>query len=165
MVCKSCGTKLIRGHAFCMNCGNPVPPGMGDEDDGMTPVNDLFANGNGDNDTESGGSDEGTLVFCPACGMHMQKDPYRCEKCGMIIRENIHSDNPQSVPAFNPDVGIGELNGGIGGFGIGGGMESFGGNVMSGGMGSIGGGMASVGGGMGSIGGKMGSLGASKATI
>ena len=26
MVCANCGKKLIRGYAFCLECGSPVPP-------------------------------------------------------------------------------------------------------------------------------------------
>ncbi len=162
MVCKICGTKLIRGYAYCMNCGNPVPKDTVDEEE-QTPVNDLFggANDSSGNDGGFGGSDEGTLVFCPTCGMHMQKDPNRCEKCGMILRENIHSDNPRNVPPFNPEANLVDLNGGmpgIGGMGgIGGGMESIGG------MAGAGGGMASVGGSMESVGGSMASVGRNSA--
>ncbi len=151
MVCKNCGTKLIRGYAFCMNCGTPVPKEAVDEEEGQTPANDLFggANDSNENDSNFGDSGEGTLVFCPTCGMHMQKDPNRCEKCGMILRENIHSDNPQNVPPFNPEANIADLSGGMPGIG--------------GGMGNVSGGMASVGGSMESVGGSMASIGRNSA--
>lgn len=149
MICKECGSKLIRGFSFCTNCGAPVPK-QTDEDEDQAPANDLFAADDGGSDGD--GSGEGTLVYCPACGMHMQKNPDVCEKCGMILRENIHSDNSPSVPAFNPyaDDGTGIQTNLFGSFqdprvkasGNGGAMPGL---SSSGGMESVGGSMESIG--------------------
>ena len=45
------------------------------------------------------------LVFCPNCGMRMQHDPQKCEKCGMALGNK--PNNPQTasngIPLFNTD--------------------------------------------------------------
>ncbi|MBQ4164981.1 MAG: hypothetical protein IJD85_01505, partial [Oscillospiraceae bacterium] len=42
-------------------------------------------------------SEEGTLVFCPTCGMHMQKSGAFCEKCGMKLQSN-SNDQYNNLP-------------------------------------------------------------------
>ena len=64
-----------------------------------------------------GGSDEGTLVFCPNCGMRMQQNTEVCEKCGM----RLGNKPAHTVPLINNnpmdlDGGFGGFGGGIGGF-------------------------------------------------
>lgn len=140
MVCVNCGKKLIRGYAFCMECGSPVPPGVL-EDGGMPGRTDdegrpkperesalASENKDGGEKTENTvsevrlsmpgieplGGDESseTLVFCPNCGMHMQSDPYRCNQCGMKLGEK-----PKSVPMSAGGVPLMNIDpiGGIGG--------------------------------------------------
>ena len=129
-----------------MNCGTPAPA-EADKDEKVkdwVPLkqDDTFAS---DNLSGFDGSNEGVLVFCPTCGSHMQKSPEKCDKCGMILLENIHNDNPQSVPAFNPDSGLNGIGGAdIFGIGVSDGLS--GGMVSGGGMSSVGGGMSAVGG-------------------
>lgn len=142
MVCVNCGKKLIRGYAFCLECGSPVPPevleegGMpGRTDNEGRPTKPETESAPQENTTPEesvgevkssmpgvepldGGNSEETLVFCPNCGMHMQSNPYQCDKCGMTL-----GDRPKNiplsaggVPLMNPD----EMS--IGGGGIGGGF-------------------------------------------
>lgn len=40
-------------------------------------------------------SAEERLVFCANCGMHMQHDAYKCEICGMILREGSRQADPE----------------------------------------------------------------------
>lgn len=63
---------------------------------------------------------EEKLVFCPNCGMHMQHDPIKCEKCGMTLRELPSSPSTSNgIPLFNQDDdlfgsglgGVGEISG------------------------------------------------------
>ena len=80
MYCESCGKKLIRGYQFCIECGTPVPQGATDDieeaaapaAESAQPLPDVQPINNG----------EGSLVFCPTCGMHMQTSTAFCEKCG-----------------------------------------------------------------------------------
>ncbi|MBS7369632.1 MAG: zinc ribbon domain-containing protein [Oscillospiraceae bacterium] len=80
MYCESCGKKLIRGYQFCIECGTPVPQGATDDTEeaaapaaeSAQPLPDVQPINNG----------EGSLVFCPTCGMHMQTSTAFCEKCG-----------------------------------------------------------------------------------
>ncbi len=58
-----------------------------------------------------GGNDEGTLVFCPNCGMRMQHNTEVCEKCGI----KIGNKPANSVPLINNNPM--DLDGGFGGFG------------------------------------------------
>lgn len=140
MFCENCGKKLIRGYSFCVECGTPVPPevleegglpGRIDEKPENAPENasaDVNSEENkqeerGDVQTSMpgiqpiGGNDEGTLVFCPNCGMRMQHNTDTCEKCGMRL-----GDKPtSSVPLINNNPM--DLDGGFGGFG--GGIEGF----------------------------------------
>ena len=77
MYCENCGKKLIRGYQFCMECGTPVPPEVEEEEENE----DAQANEQSASEQPSGempgiqpiGNEEGTLVFCPTCGMRMQK--------------------------------------------------------------------------------------------
>ncbi|GEM_PF-5257934 len=140
MVCVNCGKKLIRGYAFCMECGSPVPPGVLEEggmpgrtDDEGRPKPEADSvpaseNKDGGEKTENTvsevrlsmpgieplGGDESseTLVFCPNCGMHMQSDSYRCNQCGMKLGEK-----PKSVPMSAGGVPLMNIDpiGGIGG--------------------------------------------------
>lgn len=57
------------------------------------------------------------LVFCPNCGMHMQKNPTKCEMCGMALGNMPTSSVPKTssgIPLFNTDS---DSFGGFGGFG------------------------------------------------
>ncbi len=129
MVCVNCGKKLIRGYAFCMECGSPVPPevleeggmpGRTDnegrpskpetegapkkESEPEKPVSEVQSSMPGVEPLDGGNNTE-TLVFCPNCGMHMQGNSYQCNKCGMYL-----VDKPKNiplsaggVPLMNPD--------------------------------------------------------------
>lgn len=116
MVCVNCGKNLIRGYAFCLDCGSPVPPealeeggmpGRTDnegkpraeaadapktESEPETPVSEVQSSMPGIEPLDSGRTTE-TLVFCPNCGMHMQSSPVQCNKCGMFL-----GDKPKNVP-------------------------------------------------------------------
>ena len=111
MYCENCGKKLIRGYQFCMECGTPVPPEADDEDQGQE--QDAQQS---ETQQESGmpgiqplGSDEGTLVYCPTCGMRMQKSTDHCEKCGMRLAGN--SPTNSGVPLVNSDPLGGDFSG------------------------------------------------------
>ena len=142
MFCENCGKQLIRGYSFCIECGSPVPPEVLEEGglpgrSGET-SEDLSEKAENSEKTagapeESSGDvqasmpgiepigsnkDEGTLVFCPNCGMRMQHNLDFCEKCGMKI-----SDKPSqhSVPLINNnpmnlDGSFNAFGGGIGDF-------------------------------------------------
>ena len=137
MYCENCGKQLIRGYSFCIECGSPVPPEVLEEGglpgrSGETADN---TNKAGENTVKAAGEnagdvqasmpgiepigsnkDEGTLVFCPNCGMRMQHNLDFCEKCGMKI-----SDKPSgSVPLIN-NTPMG-LDGSFDAFGSGGGI-------------------------------------------
>lgn len=131
MVCVNCGKKLIRGYAFCLDCGSPVPPevleeggmpGRTDnegrppkpetdtesapkkEDEPEKPVSEVQSSMPGVEPLDGGSTTE-TLVFCPNCGMHMQGNSYQCNKCGMYLGEK-PKNIPLSaggVPLMNPD--------------------------------------------------------------
>ena len=142
MVCVNCGKKLIRGYAFCMECGSPVPPevleeggmpGRTDnegrpskpetegapkkESEPEKPVSEVQSSMPGVEPLDGGNNTE-TLVFCPNCGMHIQGNSYQCNKCGMYL-----VDKPKNiplsaggVPLMNPDeMAVG--GGSIGSFG------------------------------------------------
>ena len=111
MYCENCGKKLIRGYQFCIECGTPVPPEDAEE-----------LNDQPDESEQTGaqsseempgikplGSEEGTLVFCPTCGMRMQKSTAFCEKCGMKLTDNGHTNG--GVPLVNTDPLGGDFSG------------------------------------------------------
>ena len=156
MYCENCGKKLIRGYQFCMECGTPVPPEVEEEEENE----DAQANEQSASAQPSGempgiqpiGNEEGTLVFCPTCGMRMQKSTDHCEKCGMKLNANGSS----GVPLVNTDPLGGEFGGisdsdlaridnfvnnsGLGGdisYDVSGGSDDMGG--LGGGLGGIGG--------------------------
>ena len=156
MYCENCGKKLIRGYQFCMECGTPVPPEVEEEEENE----DAQANEQSASEQPSGempgiqpiGNEEGTLVFCPTCGMRMQKSTDHCEKCGMKLNANCSS----GVPLVNTDPLGGEFGGisdsdlaridnfvnnsGLGGdisYDVSGGSDDMGG--LGGGLGGIGG--------------------------
>ena len=156
MYCENCGKKLIRGYQFCMECGTPVPPEVEEEEENE----DDQANEQSASEQPSGempgiqpiGNEEGTLVFCPTCGMRMQKSTDHCEKCGMKLNANGSS----GVPLVNTDPLGGEFGGisdsdlaridnfvnnsGLGGdisYDVSGGSDDMGG--LGGGLGGIGG--------------------------
>ena len=156
MYCENCGKKLIRGYQFCMECGTPVPPEVEEEEENE----DAQANEQSASEQPSGempgiqpiGNEEGTLVFCPTCGMRMQKSTDHCEKCGMKLNANGSS----GVPLVNTDPLGGEFGGisdsdlaridnfvnnsGLGGdisYDVSGGSDDMGG--LGGGFGGIGG--------------------------
>ena len=137
MYCENCGKQLIRGYSFCIECGSPVPP-EGLEEGGLPGRSGEAAdnaNKAGENTVKAAeenagdvqasmpgiepigsNKDEGTLVFCPNCGMRMQHNLDFCEKCGMKI-----SDKPSgSVPLIN-NTPMG-LDGSFDAFGGGGGI-------------------------------------------
>ena len=156
MYCENCGKKLIRGYQFCMERGTPVPPEVEEEEENE----DAQANEQSASEQPSGempgiqpiGNEEGTLVFCPTCGMRMQKSTDHCEKCGMKLNANGSS----GVPLVNTDPLGGEFGGisdsdlaridnfvnnsGLGGdisYDVSGGSDDMGG--LGGGLGGIGG--------------------------
>ena len=156
MYCENCGKKLIRGYQFCMECGTPVPPEVEEEEENE----DAQANEQSASEQPSGempgiqpiGNEEGTLVFCPTCGMRMQKSTDHCEKCGMKLNANGSS----GVPLVNTEPLGGEFGGisdsdlaridnfvnnsGLGGdisYDVSGGSDDMGG--LGGGLGGIGG--------------------------
>ena len=156
MYCENCGKKLIRGYQFCMECGTPVPPEVEEEEENE----DAQANEQSASEQPSGempgiqpiGNEEGTLVFCPTCGMRMRKSTDHCEKCGMKLNANGSS----GVPLVNTDPLGGEFGGisdsdlaridnfvnnsGLGGdisYDVSGGSDDMGG--LGGGLGGIGG--------------------------
>ncbi|MBD5130741.1 MAG: hypothetical protein HDT43_12595 [Ruminococcaceae bacterium] len=122
MVCVNCGKNLIRGYAFCMECGSPVPPEVLEEggmpgrtdNEGRPPkpeaetesapkkdeepekpapeVSEVQSSMPGVEPLDSGNSTE-TLVFCPNCGTHMQGSAFQCGKCGMYL-----GDKPKNIP-------------------------------------------------------------------
>ena len=111
MYCENCGKKLIRGYQFCMECGTPVPPEADDEDQGQEqdaqqPEAQQSSEMPG---IQPLGSDEGTLVYCPTCGMRMQKSTDHCEKCGMRLAGN--SPTNSGVPLVNSDPLGGDFSG------------------------------------------------------
>ncbi len=101
MFCENCGKSIIRGYNFCLECGTPVPPEnveaeQAEDNQSMPQIEPL--------------SNEGTLVFCPSCGMHMQTSTAYCEKCGQQLQANNptngdYSNLPKngSVPLWNTD--------------------------------------------------------------
>ena len=111
MYCENCGKKLIRGYQFCMECGTPVPPEaeeeeQGQEQDAQQPEAQQSSEMPG---IQPLGSDEGTLVYCPTCGMRMQKSTDHCEKCGMQLAGN--SPTNSGVPLVNSDPLGGDFSG------------------------------------------------------
>ncbi len=146
MVCVNCGKNLIRGYAFCMECGSPVPhevleeggmPGRTDDEGrpkpeaDSVPASEKKDGGEKKENTVSevrssmpgieplGGNESSeTLVFCPNCGMHMQSDPYRCNKCGMKLGEK-----PKNVPMSAGGVPLMNIDPIGGSIGIGGGLD------------------------------------------
>lgn len=208
MLCNCCGSQLVRGFSYCLQCGAPVPAEMMEESGlpirkAENGVDDAFPQENGsvetappaeeevveelmpqlqgdtrdiggeltpqyiggEEESESGaelkaqligsdseesgealkpqliGSDEETgggekvkaslqessaaasdnvvekLLFCPNCGMHMQKNPTTCEICGMPLGEapvNIPTTSG-GIPLFNTESNL--LSGDFGGLG------------------------------------------------
>ena len=109
MYCENCGKKLIRGYQFCMECGTPVPPEEPEQEGqpeaeaaAQQPVDEMPG-------IQPPSNDEGTLVFCPTCGMRMQKSTAFCEKCGMRLADNGSSGS--SVPLVNTDPLGGDFSG------------------------------------------------------
>ena len=104
MYCENCGKKLIRGYQFCMECGTPVPP----EAENEAPVAAEAAQPAASEEMPGikPNSEEGTLVYCPTCGMRMQKSTDYCEKCGMKL-----GGNSGSVPLVNTEPLGGDFSG------------------------------------------------------
>ena len=119
MFCENCGKSLIRGYQFCLECGTPVPPQSAEEDEVVEQAAEPVDEGMPQVGGGSGG-DGGTLVFCPTCGMHMQKSGAYCEKCGMQLQSNSndqYNNLPKNgdVPLWNTeseDYGYANLNDG-----------------------------------------------------
>ena len=111
MYCENCGKKLIRGYQFCMECGTPVPPEAEEEEQGQE--QDAQQSEAQQSSELPGiqplGGDEGTLVYCPTCGMRMQKSTDHCEKCGMRLAGN--SPTNSGVPLVNSDPLGGDFSG------------------------------------------------------
>ncbi len=111
MYCENCGKKLIRGYQFCIECGTPVPPEDAEELNDQPDESDQT--GAQSSEEMPGikplGSEEGTLVFCPTCGMRMQKSTEFCEKCGMKLTDNGHTNG--GVPLVNTDPLGGDFSG------------------------------------------------------
>ena len=106
MYCENCGKKLIRGYQFCMECGTPVPPEQS-EDEAPEAVETAQPAPSEEMPGIKPNSEEGTLVFCPTCGMRMQKSTEYCEKCGMKL-----GGNTGSVPLVNTEpIGGGDFSG------------------------------------------------------
>ena len=86
MFCENCGKALIRGYQFCLECGTTVPP----EDEGAKP--EIVEQESEEAEVSTGprveplNGGDGTLVFCPNCGMRMQTSTTVCEKCGMQLK-------------------------------------------------------------------------------
>ena len=107
MFCENCGKKLIRGYQFCIECGTPVPADFGKEETeevkpAETPQSEEMPG------IKPLSSEEGTLVFCPTCGMRMQKSTDFCEKCGMKLNGG---SSGSSVPLVNSDPLGGDFGG------------------------------------------------------
>ena len=111
MFCENCGKKLIRGYQFCIECGTPVPPDIDEEEESAQQENTAADEQQGSEmpGIQPIGSEEGTLVFCPTCGMRMQKSTEYCEKCGMKLTGNAPSNG--GVPLVNSDPLGGDLSG------------------------------------------------------
>ena len=111
MYCENCGKKLIRGYQFCIECGTPVPPEDAEELNNQPGESDQT--GAQSSEEMPGikplGSEEGTLVFCPTCGMRMQKSTEFCEKCGMKLTDNGPTNG--GVPLVNTDPLGGDFSG------------------------------------------------------
>ena len=111
MYCENCGKKLIRGYQFCIECGTPVPPEDAEELNDQPGESDQT--GAPSSEEMPGikplGSEEGTLVFCPTCGMRMQKSTEFCEKCGMKLTDNGPTNG--GVPLVNTDPLGGDFSG------------------------------------------------------
>ncbi len=109
MYCENCGKKLIRGYQFCIECGTPVPPEQEEEETSAEQQPAETPQSAGMPEIAPPSSEDGTLVFCPTCGMRMQKSVDFCEKCGMKLSGG---NGGSSVPLVNTDP----LGGGLGGF-------------------------------------------------
>ena len=111
MYCENCGKKLIRGYQFCIECGTPVPPEDAEELNDQPGESEQT--GAQSSEEMPGikplGSEEGTLVFCPTCGMRMQKSTAFCEKCGMKLTDNGSTNG--GVPLVNTDPLGGDFSG------------------------------------------------------
>ena len=93
MFCENCGKSLIRGYQFCLECGTPVSQQPSEEEQASAAAPEA----EGMPGVEPLNSEEGTLVFCPTCGMHMQKSGAFCEKCGMKLQSN-SNDQYNNLP-------------------------------------------------------------------
>ncbi len=112
MFCENCGKRLIRGYQFCLECGTPVPPQSDEEEAVQEQAADSSAMPAAENAgmPQVGGfdSEKGTLVFCPNCGMHMQKSGAYCDKCGMQLQsgaDDKYNNLPKNgdVPLWNTE--------------------------------------------------------------
>jgi len=100
MFCENCGKSLIRGYQFCLECGTPVSQQPSEEEQqasAAAPEAAGMPEAEGMPGVEPLNSEEGTLVFCPTCGMHMQKSGAFCEKCGMKLQSN-SNDQYNNLP-------------------------------------------------------------------
>ena len=103
MFCENCGKQLIRGYQFCMECGTPVPPEKTEEAPAENNEENAGTSGRKLPSVEPINNEDGSLVYCPNCGMHMQTSNVFCEKCG--IRLGNQNDHTQGAPAVNNGAG------------------------------------------------------------
>ena len=126
MFCENCGKKIVRGYSFCMECGSPVPQGAFDDDENDNQIpetenqnSEEVLDPNAVVKAATNGSDEGDdgdlLVYCPNCGLHMQKSTDHCDKCGeMLLSTKVKSTVPiiNNAPTdLNGDPDNGDIDG------------------------------------------------------
>ena len=103
MFCENCGKQLIRGYQFCMECGTPVPPEKTEEAPAENNEENAGTSGRKLPSVEPINNEDGSLVYCPNCGMHMQTSNVFCEKCG--TRLGNQNDHTQGAPVVNNGAG------------------------------------------------------------
>ncbi len=116
MYCENCGKQLIRGYQFCIECGTPIPPNAFDEEDESAPESPAESG----QKAEESADENGSLVFCPNCGMHIQSSTNFCEICGI----RLHGAK-QEIPLINPNPvdPFAEYSGGLDGGDNSGGLD------------------------------------------
>ncbi len=111
MFCVNCGKSLIRGYQFCIECGTPVEEMPEEENE----ANGEAAGSLPEMPSGTGPDEDGSLVFCPNCGMHMQTSTAFCEMCGMRLSGGQESAPQQAakpaVPMWNDNSLGDELSG------------------------------------------------------
>ena len=111
MFCVNCGKSLIRGYQFCIECGTPVEEMPEEENE----ANGEAAGSLPEMQSGTGPDEDGSLVFCSNCGMHMQTSTAFCEMCGMRLSGGQESAPQQAakpaVPMWNDNSLGDELSG------------------------------------------------------